>query len=200
MRLMRLLSFRTVGLDSLFEAPATGRPFVVTFDDGYENFATSALPILEEHGFTSTVFVVSDLVGQDNEWDASQGDVRERLMNRQQILDAVGRGTEIGSHTMTHVDLAAVSESEAERQIFGSKDQLQQLLGKEVRSFCYPYGRKTQKTEELVRQAGYRCACSTIGGVNSSETNRFSLRRVNVRKDTTPTVLLFKLLRDFRRG
>lgn len=200
MRLLKRLGFTTVGLDDLFFGELPKRPVVVTFDDGYRNFHQHALPVLKELGFQSTVFLVANLIGGQNEWDVRQGDVPEALMTLAEIREAREQGTQFGSHTLDHADLNAVSEAEAWRQIAESKEVLETQTGAPVFTFCYPYGRKSAQTEEFVRRAGYRCACSTIGGLNTPETDRFALRRVNVRKDTTPTILLYKLLRDLRRA
>ncbi|HEY0866685.1 MAG TPA: polysaccharide deacetylase family protein [Fimbriimonas sp.] len=199
-RLLRLLGYQTVGLDSLFEEPLPKKPLVVTFDDGYENYFANALPILKRHGFRATVFLVAGLIGDLNRWDADRGDIPERLMTAEQILAAEKEGTEFGSHTKTHADLVAVRTEVARDEIAESKVHIERLLGHPIGTFCYPYGRKTEATEDLVRQAGYRVACSTQGGVNTPETNRLSLRRTNMRKDTHSYVLLYKLLRDYRRA
>jgi peptidoglycan/xylan/chitin deacetylase (PgdA/CDA1 family) len=146
----------------------------------------------------ATVFLVAHQLGGRNEWDVKVGDVPEPLMTVEQIRASAN--TQFGSHTLDHADLSAVEPKEAWRQIADSKCALEEALDRPVRSFCYPYGRKTSQTEEMVAKAGYRLACSTVGGFNDPDTNRFALRRVNVRRDTSPTILLFKLLRDMRRA
>jgi peptidoglycan/xylan/chitin deacetylase (PgdA/CDA1 family) len=173
---------------------------VVTFDDGYENFATQAMPILRRVGFTATVFLVGNQIGGTNEWDHRGGDVVEPLLSAQQIRECRDEGIEFGSHTLDHADLVAVSSAESRRQVFESKSRLEEIVGKPVYTFCYPYGRKTAETITMVRDAGYRLACSVRGGYNTVETDRYSLNRINLRSDTSLPVLLFKLLRDRRRG
>lgn len=68
--------------------PIRDKEVIFTFDDGYENFLTNALPILRQAKFSATVFLVSELIGKTNEWDTIHGDVEEPLMNLRQIKEA----------------------------------------------------------------------------------------------------------------
>jgi peptidoglycan/xylan/chitin deacetylase (PgdA/CDA1 family) len=199
MSVLRRLGYRSVPLTSLsgrFEP----RSVVITFDDGYENFWSSALPSLKRHGYTSTVFVVANLIGKTNEWDAAKGDATEALMTLDQIRRAAKEGTDFGSHTLDHADLSVLPKEEAWRQIADSKAVLQQTLGIEVPTFCYPYGRKTPEVQAMVGRAGYRLACSTEKGLNTAATNPLALRRINIRSDTLMPVFLYKLIRGARVG
>ena len=200
MTLLSLLGFQTVDLDSLYESnqKLPRKPIVITFDDGYQNFADNAQPVLSSHKFESTVFLVSNQVGGTNRWDVQMGDVEEPLMDLATIQRCRTLGTQFGSHTSDHADLSAVSAEVAWDQIRGSKESLESQLGIPIKTFCYPYGRMGSDTPKLVADAGYRLACSTLKGTNSSDTDRYTLRRINVRSDTWSAILLMKLLRSAR--
>jgi len=63
---------------------------------------------------------------------------------------------------------------------------LEEIIGREVTSFCYPFGMKgyyNKKTIRLVKEAGYKCADSLIAGLNTKNTDRFNLRRMGVAPD-----------------
>ena len=197
MKAMARLGYRTVSLSDLREQgpELPGRSFCITFDDGYENYLTHALPELKRHGFAATVFLVTDLIGKDNRWDASSGDVSERLLSSDQVAECQAQGTEFGSHTLSHADLDACSPEEAWRQIAESKAAVEELTGKPAESFCYPYGRFGPETRDMVRRAGYAVACSVRKGLATQATDRYALPRINVRRDTSVPVLLWKLLR-----
>ena len=197
MKAMARLGYRAAPISQVFASddPLPQKPFCVTFDDGYENFATNALPSLQRLGFTATVFLVTEMVDKDNAWDADRGDVRERLLTREQIAACQAAGTEFGSHTLTHADLTSCPKDEAWRQISESKSAVEKITGRPAVSFCYPYGRFTSETREMVEKAGYSLACATLKGLNTRDTDRFALKRINVRRDTTVLVLLMKLLR-----
>jgi peptidoglycan/xylan/chitin deacetylase (PgdA/CDA1 family) len=185
-----------VPLSRVLSGEAPERAVAITFDDGYENYFMHALPILVRHGYPATVFLVANAIGGTNAWDAVEGDVEEKLMDLGQIREAQAAGTEFGSHTLDHVDLTAATPDEAWRQVNGSRCFLEECLDAPVVSFCYPYGRKTGAVREMVQRAGYRFACSTEKGSNTENTDPFSLRRVNVRRDTHLPIFLYKLRRD----
>jgi hypothetical protein len=70
-------------------------------------------------------------------------------------------GFEIGAHSLSHCVLSAVRPSAAQEEIFGSKRELEDLLGDEVRMFCYPRGHANAHAIRCVREAGYRGARGT---------------------------------------
>ena len=200
MIVLSAMGYTTVPLSHLYRSDVKlpRKPVVITFDDGYENFLTNALPILKGQNFVSTVFLVANQLGGTNAWDSINGDVEERLMDVDQILKAHAGGTEFGSHTSDHADLNAVDPDEAWKQIVDSKLKLEQTLALPIETFCYPYGRKNPEVEKMVAKAGYRLACSTEKGINTDSTDRFALRRINVRRDTSVPVFIMKLLRGKR--
>lgn len=61
------------------------KPVAVTFDDGYQDNYEHALPVMTEFGFPSTLFVVTDRVGGQNDWMQTKGSVPRRLMSWQHI-------------------------------------------------------------------------------------------------------------------
>jgi peptidoglycan/xylan/chitin deacetylase (PgdA/CDA1 family) len=202
MAVLAAMGYTAIPLSMLYRpgAKLPRKPIVITFDDGYVNFLTNALPVLQSYHFVATVFLVANQLGGTNEWDTVRGDVSEPLMDISQIQLAREAGTEFGSHTLDHADLQAVSPEEAWRQIEGSKKKLEEMLSCEVDAFCYPYGRKNPDVCDMVKRAGYRVACSTDKGLNTEHTNHFALRRINVRRDTSVPVFAMKLLRGPQDG
>ncbi len=202
MRTLARLGYQSVALKDLYQEGGAipRKSIVITFDDGYQNFSDNALPALQRRGFISTVFLVANLIGKTNEWDRKNGDVAEQLMTAEEIRGALDKGTDFGSHTLDHADLTAVETLEAWRQIADSKAVLEKVLGIEVATFCYPYGRKTPEVQKMVCKAGYKLACSTEKGLNTAETDLTALRRINIRSDTLMPVFLYKLIRGARVG
>jgi peptidoglycan/xylan/chitin deacetylase (PgdA/CDA1 family) len=143
-------------------------PVVLTFDDGYIDFATAAAPVLLRYGFVATDYVVSGFVGHSGYMTAAQ-------VKR---MDAVG--LVIGSHTMHHVDLATVSPAVALAEIDGGKAALEHLLGHPVLDFAYPYGGFDSAVVQLVHAAGFRDAVTTIGGDTQSLADAFVLHRTRI--------------------
>jgi peptidoglycan/xylan/chitin deacetylase (PgdA/CDA1 family) len=155
---------------------------------------------MERHGFTGTVFLVSDHLGGANEWDIKLGEKFADLMSRETILKLLNQGFEFGSHTMTHVHLDQVDDGVQRLEIEKSKADLESALGVPMNVFCYPYGGLNDSAMKLVQEAGYSCAVSTRKGLNTRDTNRFCLNRIAVRNDTLLPVFVYKLWRAFRYG
>lgn len=143
-------------------------PVVLTFDDGYADFATAAAPVLHRYGFVATDYVVSGFIGHSGYMSAAQ--VRR--------MDA--QGLVIGSHTMHHIDLAMTAPAVARAEIDGGKAALEQLLGHPVLDFAYPYGGFDSAVEQMVRDAGFRDAVTTMGGDTQTLTGAFELLRLHL--------------------
>jgi peptidoglycan/xylan/chitin deacetylase (PgdA/CDA1 family) len=152
----------------------------VTFDDGFAEVRRHALPILERFAVPATLFAVSGYVGGLNEWMDRAAFPARRLLSAADLRDLQAAGMEIGSHTVSHRSMPELSFEEAAREARESKDMLEQIVGRTVRYFAYPYGRFNANTKEAVRAAGYQAACSTRSGFNSSLTDIFELRRIDV--------------------
>lgn len=183
-------------LEPYLRGEREGRVFGITFDDGYENNLRFALPILQRFGFTSTCYVVADLVGQCNSWDAHHGIAQVPLMDAVQLQQWVDGGQEVGSHTLTHANLAALPEAEQQQEIANSKRALEALVqqARGVRHFCYPYGLYNAGTVKTVQASGYCTATTTVRGrvQLTPYTAMLELPRVLVSRTTTWMHLLLK--------
>jgi glycosyltransferase involved in cell wall biosynthesis/peptidoglycan/xylan/chitin deacetylase (PgdA/CDA1 family) len=88
---------------------------------------------------------------------------------------------DFGAHTVTHPHLPEQELTVQREEIHGGKTALEQVIGRAVRSFSYPYGFYSNPTIELVRQAGYSSACTCIERATRSESDLFQLPRFMVR-------------------
>ena len=127
------------------------------------------------------MFLVADRLGGRNDWEMAKGEASERLMHLGQIRDWLAAGQEIGSHTRTHPWLTRLSRERAWEEIHGSKKKLEDLFGRAVRHFCYPYGDYNVMVADLVAQAGYATACTTKAGLNTPATAARELFRITAR-------------------
>jgi peptidoglycan/xylan/chitin deacetylase (PgdA/CDA1 family) len=151
---------RGVGIGTLVDALHAGRArglVGITFDDGYVNVAEHALPVLLRHGFTATMFIISDRLGGTNEWDEGPA---WPLMSAGQVGQLAEAGMEIGSHGATHQRLAGADAGPLQAEVSGSRASLGQLLGAPPRGFAYPYGSMDAAARQAVRDAGYDYACA----------------------------------------
>ena len=181
------LGYRGLSMSALMpylRGEQSGRVVGLTFDDGYRNNLIHALPVLRRHGFSATCFVVSDMIGQSNAWDASLGIAEKPLMTLDELRSWHDGGQEVGAHTGHHVDLCTLGEADARAEIAGSKRSLESALQTEVRHFCYPYGRYRPEHASWAREAGYESACTTRRGRAPAGADPFELPRVPVPRFT----------------
>ena len=160
--------------------PLPQKAVAVTFDDGFADVRRYALPILQRYAIPATLFAITGYLGGMNEWMDREIFPARRRMSAADLRDLQMAGVEIGSHTVSHRSMAELPVEEAAREARESKETLEQLLGRAVRYFAYPYGRFNAAAKEAVRAAGYRAACSTKSGFNSGGTDPFELRRIDV--------------------
>ncbi len=178
-------SFNVVSLNVIMDClhenrPLPSRALAITFDDGYENVYTDAFPVLEKYGFGATVFLITDYCGKDSDWPGNAPSFERRpLLSWTEIEEMRRHGFEFGAHTATHPNLTQVSIQQAEREIIGSKAEIEDRLGVEATSFAYPYGKYNSEVEEIVRTQ-FLGACSTILGKVRSDCDLHELRRIDM--------------------
>ena len=152
----------------------------VTFDDGFVGVLEHAWPVLTQLGIPATLFALPGRMGQTNDWMWRRGLARRALLSAEQLRLLADDGMAIGSHTRSHVMLPETPPAEAEEEICVSKRELEDLLGREVAHFAYPFGGFDQAVRDMVARAGYRSACSTRSGFNRPGEDRYLLRRIDV--------------------
>lgn len=144
-----------------FEAnPATlpAKPILITFDDGYANNFEEAFPILKDFGMKGNIFLVFETIGKDNIWHEPEAEPRIPMLNKGQILEMQESGlVEFGSHTMRHRNLDRAELHDVVWEATESKKRLEELLGREVTAFAYPYGSGAYhpRVRQAAREAGY---------------------------------------------
>jgi len=195
MRLLKLMGYRGLSLPDLtpyLRGQAMGKVVGITFDDGFQNNLTHALPVLKKHNFTATCYAVSAELGGTNAWD--KGKVAENsLMSQQDWRVWHAAGMDVGSHTRRHVNLTELSDDEACVEITDSRKELQYAIGCEVLHFCYPYGWFEKKHAEMARQAGYLTATTTHRGRVHSGHDPYALNRIMVACSTNPITFCLKV-------
>ncbi len=148
--------FPVAHLDQVGSFLASGkrgsRRVVLTFDDAWADNHTNALGPLSQHHLPATLYVPSRLLGEPG------------YMTRSQLLEMDAAGVTIGAHSRTHPDLRACTPEELEREVRGSKDDLEDLLAKPVTSFAYPTGLTNERVQAAVVAAGFTSAVTTRPG------------------------------------
>jgi peptidoglycan/xylan/chitin deacetylase (PgdA/CDA1 family) len=158
-------NMRGVSMKDLYLAMSAGdaRGLVgITFDDGYEDFLSAALPPLERLGFSATVFVVAGMLGKENTWEHRDGPGGQmRLLGANGVREVSERGMEVGSHTVTHPRLSGLDPETLVHEVSDSRQVLSEIVGAPVEGFCYPYGDLDSPAVRAARRAGYLYAVAT---------------------------------------
>jgi peptidoglycan/xylan/chitin deacetylase (PgdA/CDA1 family) len=144
--------------------PTPDRSFVLTFDDGYQDFYTVACPILEKFGFTATVFLVAGRMGSLSNWEGQEGPCSGMLMSWAEARDLARRGFILASHTLSHPRLTHLDDQPAFEEIRNSRVLLQDRLDMQVDFFSYPYSASDTRIERMIESAGYTAACAGDSG------------------------------------
>lgn len=183
MRYLYFKRYRVLALDAFVKKVENKerlhhRTVIITIDDGFKSAYTYAFPILKKYNFKATIFLIADLINKTNEWLQKKGEPTCEMLSEDQIKEMAEYGIDFGAHTCTHPDLTRIPPKVAKREIFESKRKIENLLGKPIISFCYPYGNFNDTIKQMVIEAGFKCACAAHGYTKADGYDLFSLERI----------------------
>lgn len=178
--------YQTIGLGEAADrieggSPAPGKPIVITFDDGFEDFRSGAFPILDRFGYTATVFLPTAYIG-----DTPQVFKETQCLAWSQVRELQAAGIEFGSHTVTHPQLRDLDFDSIKNEVRVSKEVIEQKLGCAVASFAYPYAfPETDHAfrsglRQILAECGYQNGVSTVIGTANRFSDRLFLERLPV--------------------
>jgi peptidoglycan/xylan/chitin deacetylase (PgdA/CDA1 family) len=140
--------------------PLPARPVVLTFDDGFTDFADAALPVLQAHGFPATLFVPTGYVGATARFLSDCGEEHRPVLSWSQLRDLAADGVEVASHSHSHPQLDRVPPADARDEARRSKCLLEDNLGRGVAGFAYPFGYWNRSARAAVAAAGFGYGCA----------------------------------------
>ena len=150
---------------------------VLTFDDGFQDFATVASDPLIERKMPATAFIIthraSGLLPPNGEAFLAWADV-EKLART---------GIEFGSHTCSHPRLLYLSLDEVTKELVDSRNAILEHVGQAEVPFSYPHGQTSESLSRLAESLGYSCGITTVLGPNSRDADLFALRRTVIASD-----------------
>jgi peptidoglycan/xylan/chitin deacetylase (PgdA/CDA1 family) len=173
MHLLRTWGYQTISVELMVRAIKGGallppRPIILTFDDGSESVFVNAFPIMQKYNFTGTAYIVHNYVGITNHMNASQ------------IRELYAAGWEMGSHSLSHVDLTERADRQRE-EVTESRRRLEASLGVPILSFAYPFGAYDVDSVHFARQAGYIAAVGLGNETLQGNKNLYYLYRMDVK-------------------
>lgn len=186
MQFLKNNGYTPITLSQWYEAAAKKtalpkKPVIITFDDGWRDQLTYAIPILNEFNFPATFFIYTSVVGSPNQ------------MTWKDIKQLHAQGHEIGCHSATHSNLIKPFKSE-NAQLFAkrlvretkeSKKIIEENTGCTIRHFCYPYGFYNSDVINHLKRAGYHTAVTVNPCPNDVTTSPYLLGRYIIAPWTT---------------
>jgi peptidoglycan/xylan/chitin deacetylase (PgdA/CDA1 family) len=184
MKYLRDSGYSTISVDHAVallnsKQPDDRRYVVITFDDGYRDFYSHAFPVLNKYGFCATVYLPTAYINHE-----SQQFLGKACLTWSDVRELYAAGVQFGSHTVTHPKLKFLSSSDLEREIWCSKDTIENKLGTRIKSFSFPYAFPEEDREfmrrlqNVLEKCGYENGVSTIIGSVQSPQCRFFLKRL----------------------
>ena len=150
--------------------PLPEKRVIITIDDGYDDVYRYAFPVLQEYGFSSTIFVATGIIDA-----ATPG-----YMTWPQIEEMARAGHDVEPHTKDHVDLRRRRRDYLVYQILGSKQTVEAHTGRAARFFAYPAGAYDDNAIAMLQELDFWGAVSTDSGVVHSLETAYVLKRLRV--------------------
>lgn len=167
-----------LSLDAAVAQDGPKRAVVITFDDAFEDFATSAWPVLSHFGFPAMVYVPTGCVGASEQWRGALDPARP-IMSWTTIRTLADQGVSFGSHTVTHPDLQQLDRESLIEELAASKADMEDRLGRAVDHFAPPYGRGGGLARRCIAQ-NYRTSVGTRLGIAEADSDLLDLPRIEM--------------------
>jgi len=178
--------FKVIGLSDVMrrlgtDSSSMDRTVVLTFDDGFDDFRTSAWPVLASFGFTATMFLPTAFVGRSSL--SFQG---RTCLTWSDVRALHKDGVSFGAHTIHHPVLYRMPWADIKRELHDSRKLIQEELQACIDLFAYPYAFPQEDrvfvkrfTREIA-DAGYRTAVTTVIGRARSNASPLTLKRLPI--------------------
>ena len=157
------------------------KTIVLSFDDGYENFYSRAMPLLSKYCFTASLFMTSGWVREARPY----GPGIPQMLSWVQLSDLARSGIEIGAHSVTHPELDQLTDERLHDELFSSKKQLEDKLGMEVPGLAYPFGYSNSATRQIAQKAGYSYGYAVGNKIATPNADLFAIPRLTVKRATS---------------
>jgi len=189
LRWLRANGFHSIGSGQLAEQmasrePFRGRPVMLSFDNGFQDFADHAWPALLAHDFTAEIFIMAEQVGQTAIRDKKPGSPA-RLMDAAAIAQLAAEGALFGSQVAVRRPIDGLSAPELARELDRSYAMLGSWLGKPPASFAVAFGTTDNRLGRLAAQTGYKIGFGGGKGVARLDADPLNLPRILVQGDWT---------------
>ena len=161
-RYLQRRGYRFLTAEELLElGRPSARTAVLTFDDGFRNWLSEAVPLLNRLGVRATFYVCPGMFGGQH-WQVP-GEAG-RLLEEAGVRALADAGMELGSHSLSHPDLRKLDDGELAAELRESKEAVERITGSPCRTFAYPFGLYDETVTQAVAEAGYELAFAWLPG------------------------------------
>lgn len=173
---LRENNYETLSMEDFVSYVKEGKEFpeksiLLTFDDGYNGISNYVIPELEKRGMKATFFIITDMLGVFS--------TRYAHVTKKQLKEIAGNELfSVGSHSLSHPHLDDLDDDKLEDQIEDSKEFLEELTGRKVQAFAYPYAEYDKEIIEAVIDAGYEVAFAVKDGDLCNYPARYTIPRI----------------------
>jgi peptidoglycan/xylan/chitin deacetylase (PgdA/CDA1 family)/glycosyltransferase involved in cell wall biosynthesis/SAM-dependent methyltransferase len=186
--------YHIIGLEDWINAmarhePLPGKPVILTFDDGYRDFLTAAMPVLRAHDFSATVFLVAERIGGTAHWDTGYGKPAQ-LLSWEEVRALQEAGIEFGCHSSLHRPMTGMRRAELAEDTVRARAILEEGLATPIKTLAYPYGAENGFVRSVIADLGFHAAVGCEPGVSQLGDNPLRLPRIEVPGGCTPERLL----------
>ena len=174
MKLLHDWGYTTITTELLIKSITEGadlppRPILITFDDGHLNNYTAAFPIMKKYGFTGVLYIIANYMGTDN------------YMNADQIKEMAAAGWEVGSHSISHMDLTSLEPYRQRLEVVESRTLLEEALGVPILTIAYPFGISNPGVIDYAHFANYIGGMSLGFTYDQGISNLYTLQRRDIK-------------------
>lgn len=167
--------YHTILPDQLYAYLTTGaklpeKPIMLTFDDGDLTQYTNALPVMDKYGFKGSFYIMTVAIGRRG---------KQHYMDKTQLKDLSDRGHVIAAHTWDHQNVKKLATPDDwKTQLEEPKAKLEEITGKPVRHFAYPFGLWKEESLPEVSKRGYLTAYQLAEKKMNPDMPLMSIRRI----------------------
>lgn len=159
--------------------PLPPKPILLTFDDGYQDNFSEALPILREYNLRGVVFPIANWIGRENKWE-NFNKASTWTMDFTELTAWLDNGMDIASHTAEHPFLTTCTITALQTELAESKRILENNLAHPIEFLCYPYGDFNEETMAAAQNCGYKGAFAIFENVPLWNISLFALPRIQI--------------------
>lgn len=172
-----------ITLDDLVAAregkvPLATRSVIITFDDGFQDFADNAWPVMAKQGFRPIVYLPTSYIGRAEGWRGI-ADPPRALMGWGTIRALAREGVDFGSHTVSHPELDALPKDACEAELIRSRSEIEDRIDRQVRHFAPPYGIAGPTTRAMIAEHYHSSVGTRLGQAGPGD-DPFDLPRLEM--------------------